>query len=185
MTHEFDRARVIRDEVGNWLCLHVKNAPMARAECEQMKEGKTYTAKVEKKRDARSLDANAMYWKLCGELSKAMGETPECIYRRHIKDIGNYEVLCMQTRAVASFGKKWTSNHTGRFIETRTSKINGCTTVLAYYGSSDFDKRQMSQLIDNCIQDCKNAGVETVPPELLSELKEGWEDGRMARNHRN
>lgn len=24
MTHEFDRARVIRDEDGNWLCLHIK-----------------------------------------------------------------------------------------------------------------------------------------------------------------
>ena len=25
MTHEFDRAKVIRDEDGSWLCLHVKN----------------------------------------------------------------------------------------------------------------------------------------------------------------
>ena len=45
MTHEFDRARVVRDESGNWLCLHVKNAPMARVECEQMKEGSLYTAR--------------------------------------------------------------------------------------------------------------------------------------------
>ena len=49
MTHEFDRARVIRDESGNWLCLHVKNAPMARVECEQMKEGKLYSAEVKRK----------------------------------------------------------------------------------------------------------------------------------------
>lgn len=184
MTHEFDRARVIRDEGESWLCLHIKNAPMARAECEQMKEGKLYCAEVKRKYDKRGLDANAMYWKLCGELAQATGETPENIYRRHIKDIGNYEVLCMQTQAVASFGRKWTSNHIGRFIETRASKISGCTTVLAYYGSSDFDKRQMSQLIDNCIQDCKNTGVETASPDQLNKLKEGWENGRMERNTR-
>ena len=41
MTHEFDRAQVVHNDLGNWLCLHIKNAPMARVECEQMKEGKT------------------------------------------------------------------------------------------------------------------------------------------------
>ena len=46
MTHEFDRARVIRDEDGNWLCLHIKNAPMARNECGQLKEGKRYQAVI-------------------------------------------------------------------------------------------------------------------------------------------
>lgn len=181
MTHDFDRAQVVHNDLGNWLCLHIKNAPMARVECEQLKDGKVYTAKIAPKQEIRGLDANAMYWALCRKLAKAMGEPPECIYRRHIKDIGNYEVLCMQTRAVASFGQKWASNHTGRFIETRASKISGCTTVLAYYGSSDFDKRQMSQLIDNCIQDCKNVGVETAPPSLLSELKDEWETGRKER----
>lgn len=181
MTHEFDRAQVVHNDLGNWLCLHISNAPMARVECEKLKDGKVYTAKIAPKQERRDLDANAMYWALCGKLAKAMGEPPECIYRRHIKDIGNYEVLCMQTQAVASFGQKWTSNHIGRFIETRASKINGCTTVLAYYGSSDFDKRQMSQLIDNCIQDCKNAGVETASPSLLSELKDEWETGRKER----
>ena len=53
--------------------------------------------------------------------------------------------------------------------------------MLAYYGSSDFDKRQMSQLIHNFIQDCKNAGVETASPSLLSELKDEWETGRKER----
>ena len=168
MTHEFDRAQVIHNDLGNWLCIHISNAPMARVECEKLKDGKVYTAKIAPKQERRDLDANAMYWALCGKLAKAMGEPPECIYRRHIKDIGNYELLCMHTHAVASFGQKWTSNHIGRFIETRASKINGCTTVLAYYGSSDFDKRQMSQLIDNCIQDCKNAGVETAAGVELS-----------------
>ena len=44
-------------------------------------------------------------------------------------------------------------------IDTRKSKLLGCTTVLAYYGSSDFDNAQMSRLIDNCIEDCKSVGV--------------------------
>jgi hypothetical protein len=27
MTHEFDRAQVVHNDLGNWLCLHIKNAP--------------------------------------------------------------------------------------------------------------------------------------------------------------
>ena len=46
---------------------------------------------------------------------------------------------------------------------------------MAYYGSSDFDRREMSRLIDNIIQDCKAVGVETLPPDKLALLKEDWD----------
>ena len=86
MTHEFDRAQVVHNDLGNWLCLHIKNAPMARVECEQLKEGKTYTAEVKKKYDKRSLDANAMYWKcrsvFTDGISKIL-ETTKCCVCRH------------------------------------------------------------------------------------------------------
>ena len=59
-------------------------------------------------------------------------------------------------------------------VDTRASKLPGCVTVLAYYGSSDFDKQQMSHLIDNCIQDCRAVGVETMPPDKIALLKEEW-----------
>ena len=50
----------------------------------------------------------------------------------------------------------------------------GCTTVLAYYGSSDFDTQEMSRLIDNCIQDCKAVGIEVLPPDKIQAMKEAW-----------
>lgn len=122
----------------------------------------------------RSLDANAYYWVLVGKLAEAIDSTPEEIYRHHVRDLGIYDTLCMETKAVRTFAKHWKSGHTGRRIETRVSKLDGCTTVLAYYGSSDFDTKQMSRLIDNCIQDCKSVGIETATPQELQRLKEGW-----------
>lgn len=80
----------------------------------------------------------------------------------------------MPTEAVPDFERRWKLGHKGRLIETRESKLPGCTTVLAYYGSSDFDAREMSRLIDNCIQDCRAVGIETLPPDKLALLKEGW-----------
>lgn len=135
---------------------------------------KLYDMEIKEHREKRSLDANSLYWLMNGELAKAIGDTPENIYRRHIRDIGNFETICMQTKAVESFTRRWTSNHLGRFVETRESKLPGCTTVLAYYGSSDFSVKEMSRLIDNCIQDCEAAGVDTTAPDKISLLLEEW-----------
>lgn len=173
MNLTFTDARVQCDG-GVWLCIKVNEPAPARAFVME-KQNRLYDCDIKQHREKRSLDANAYYWKLCGELAKAIHERPEEIYRRHIKDFGNYAVYCMEDRAVRPFEKLWTSGHLGRFIETRASKLPGCTTVLAYYGSSDFSRAEMSALIDNCVQDCKAIGIETLTPDRLSAIKEDWD----------
>ena len=169
----FTEARIETDG-GTWLCLKVDEPAPARGFVYGMKRRK-YDADLKEHREKRSLDANAFYWKLCGRLARSINESPENVYKRHIKDIGNYEVLCIQDKATEDFTRRWCSNHLGRFVESRDSKIPGCTTILAYYGSSDFDKVQMSKLIDNCIQDCQAVGIDTWPEDKVSLLKEAWD----------
>lgn len=166
-----DGFRWSADAEGEWLCIRT---PAARNILENLEPGKKYDFDVQIHREKRSLDANAYYWKLCGELARKTHAKPQEIYRRHIKDLGNYAIYCMETKAVEEFSRLWTSGHLGRFIETRESRLPGCTTVLAYYGSSDFDRTEMATLIDNCIQDCKAIGIETLPPEKLEAMKEAW-----------
>lgn len=168
----FTEAR-IQNDGGCWLCFKVREPAPAR-QFVMKKQDRLYEMEIKQHREKRSLDANGLYWLLAGELAKAIGDTPENIYRCHIRDIGNYETICMKTEAVKDFTRRWTSNHLGRFVETRASKLPGCTTVLAYYGSSDFDRREMSILIENCIQDCAAAGVDTTPPDKISLLLEEW-----------
>ena len=174
----FDDARLDLNG-GTWLCLKVREpAPARRFVLE--KKRRLYDLELKEHREKRSLDANRYYWELCVKLAKAINDKPENIYRSHIRDVGNYETICIQTRAVDDFKRRWCSNHLGRFVETRESKLQGCTTVLAYYGSSDFDSGEMSRLIDNCIQDCKAVGIETLPPDKIQLMKEAW--GRAPAN---
>lgn len=128
---------------------------------------------ITKHNEKRSKDANAKYWKLVGELSKAVNRPAELIYKEHIRDISNYETLMMLHEAVPEFSKKWCSNHLGRFVDTRKSNKDW-DVVLAYYGSSDFNRAEMSRLIDNCIQDCKAVGVPTDNPAEIKRLLEMW-----------
>lgn len=94
MTHEFDRAQVVHNDLGNWLCLHIKNAPMARVECEQLEEGKTYTAEVKKKYDKRSGRANAYAWACMSKLAAKLGIKREEVYRRTSRKSGTITDLC-------------------------------------------------------------------------------------------
>ena len=175
MTLTFTEAR-IQNENGVWLCLKVNEPAPARKFVMKM-EKKIYQLVIKPFRKKRSNDANALYWEMCGKLARATNDTTDNIYLRHIRDIANYDTLCMLTEAVPDFERRWKSNHKGRMVETRESKIPGCTTVLAYYGSSDFDTREMSILIQNCLQDCESVGIDTTPPDKISLLLDEWGNG--------
>ena len=132
-----------------------------------------YTISPAKK--PRSLDANAYCWVLIGKLAEALRLPKEEVYRNAIKDIGgNYDVVCVQEKALDALKRGWTHNGLGWQIETMPSKIDGCVNAMLYYGSSVYDARQMSLLIDHIIEDCRALGIETLPPEKLDALKEAW-----------
>ena len=46
--------------------------------------------------------------------------------------------------------------------------------IRAYYGSSTYNSKQMSRLIDMAVQDCREQGIEVLPPERLAGMMEEW-----------
>ena len=123
----------------------------------------------------RSLDANGLYWLLCGKLAEKTGVGTAEIYRNHVRNIGgNYEVYCGKTEAVEKLIKAWEKNGLGWIAETTPSKLEGCTNAILYYGSSTYDSRQMSRLIDQMVQDCKEQGIQTETPAEIARMCEAW-----------
>ncbi len=122
----------------------------------------------------RSLNANSYYWKTLQELAEKLGLPKEEIYRKHIKEVGAYTPLCIQNKALKEFLEKWSNKGIGWVCEADISKIEGCTTVLAYYGSSTYDTKQMSRLIDQLTQDCHNVGIMTLKDKEIEKMIEEW-----------
>ena len=54
------------------------------------------------------------------------------------------------------------------------SKIEGYVNIRFFWGSSKYDTANMSRLIDGIISECKEQGIETLPPEELERLKQQW-----------
>lgn len=124
----------------------------------------------------RSLDANAYAWVLIDKLSEAIGLPKMDVYRNTIRDIGGVsDVLCVQENAADAFRTAWESNGLGWQTEIMPSKLPGCVNVVVFYGSSSYDSKQMSRLIDHLVQDCQAVGIETMAPEALASLLGEWD----------
>lgn len=182
-TLEFDTARWQQDDKGVWLCLRVLIPKKARAFCNAIKAGKEYIADIKIKRHRRSLDANAYFWVLCDRLAEETGIPKIDIYREAIRGIGgNTEYVCVPTEGADKLCDGWRHNGLGWMAETMPSKIEGCTNVILYYGSSTYDSKQMSRLIDNIVQDCQTVGIETKTPDELALLKSRWSDAQADKS---
>ncbi len=126
-------------------------------------------------RERRSLDANAYCWVLLDKIAEKTGIPKEVIYKESIKNIGgNNEVVCVTNEAVNKVRYGWERNGIGWQTDTFPSKLDGCTNVILYYGSSVYDSAQMSRLLDNIIQDCKALNIPTETPERIAEMKSLW-----------
>jgi hypothetical protein len=133
--------------------------------------------KITKYRKRRSLDANAYCWVLIDKIAQATGVDKTTVYREAIKEIGGVsDIVCVQNDAVDKLREGWQAHGLGWQTDVMPSKIEGCTNVVLYYGSSTYDTKQMSALIDSLVQEAQALGIETLPPAEIARLNSQWEE---------
>lgn len=130
---------------------------------------------IKEHKEKRSLNANAYCWVLIGKIAEVVGNTKEDVYREYIKNKGIYQVITMNSKAVKTFEKIWSEKGLGWLCETSETKIEGLTDVVAYYGTSSYNKKQMAHFIDYVVQEAKELDIETLPPSEIQRLKDLWE----------
>lgn len=128
-----------------------------------LKDGK-YQVEIKDIKNKRSLDQNAMLWGIICDISKKLyGDLSEkdSIYLQLLEMAGaKYTILTLleeafNDKALDSFGIR---NY--REI-ARETKPNGkvFVSVIAFYGSSTFNTKEMANLIDATIKYATNVGV--------------------------
>ena len=179
MRIEFTKAKWNTESDGTWLSLLVKDARQARTAAAKIGEKQClYTAEIKEHRRKRSLDANSYFWVLCGKLAAVLRIPKEDVYRQYIKGIGdNFEIVPIRDDAVEKWTRNWGHNGLGWICESAgPSKFKGYTNLVCYCGSSAYDTRQMSCLIDFVVQDCKDQDIETLAPDEIAKMKARWKD---------
>lgn len=137
--------------------------------------GKDIKIEIKKLSGARTLDASARAWALIDQIAEKTGLKKHEVYRNAIKDIGGVsDIVCVRNEAVQSLCSGWSEHGIGWQTETEPSKLKGCTNVTLYYGSSVYDTKQMSALIDSLVQDANALGITTMTPEEQEKLILQW-----------
>ena len=181
-----DRIYKMQDENGNIVVSFVvsgSNKWAANMSVEELKKlGKTkLSIDVKKYKSHRSIEQNKMLWALCEKLAIAISGVS---YKSEVEDCyvnlleeanieGRFRVVLPEDRkqleeeyrVVKSVGKRMVEN-------PKNNKKTECEMFLCYKGSSTFDTKQMTELIELALNRCADLGVHD------SEIQQIMEDNR-------
>lgn len=142
---------------------------------DSLDDEKQYMLTIKEKKNKRSLNANAYAWVLLDRLAEKLNIAKADLYRGYIKEIGgNSDTVCVIDKAVDKLREGWQHNGIGWVTDTIPSKIEGCTNVILYYGSSTYDSKQMSRLINLIVQDCIVNEIPTLEDMEIERLVKEW-----------
>lgn len=103
---------------------------------------------------------------LCVQTNKA---------RQDVRKIGPYKDFDLNEDEAKTFRVAWERLGQGWPTEQVDFTPDGERVVIrAYYGSSTYNTKRMSRLIDMIVEDCKELGIETLTPQQLDAMKERW-----------
>ena len=137
-------------------------------------QGKELAIKIVERKKKRSLDANALLWHCLGEMARSMRPPVDKwdMYLMELKKYGTYSYVLLDERAVESFKKMWRETEVVGEVNVNGRKA---VQLLCYYGSSTFNTKEFSVLLDGVIEDMKDLGLQ---PPLTGDIKralENWE----------
>ena len=154
-------------------------------------EGKQLDIKVVQHREKRTLTQNAYYWTLLSRLAAKLGISNARLHNLMLRDVAPPFVIdgkmAMQTipdtdkaendvLEAATFHLKPTSG----IIVGNDNAIYRWYIVLR--GSSTFDTKEMTALLDHLCEACKENGIETATPEELAQMKAYSEELERRKN---
>lgn len=120
-----------------------------------------YDIEIKKHRQKRSLNANALFWKMCGGLAEILRTSNEELYLQLLERYGVKKYIVVKPEAVESVkGLFRAVEEMGSVYVNGKRGIQLCCTV----GSSQYDTAQMSRLIDGTKTECEELGA-WVPDE--------------------
>lgn len=113
----------------------------------------------------RSLTANSYYWVLMAELAGVLGAAQDEI---HYELIRRYSCpyINKDDEVVALVSRQDPEDLPGYWM-LRKELPDGRKGYIRLKGSSDMDSKEFSRLLDGLIEECKEVGIETLPPERL------------------
>ena len=116
---------------------------------------------------------------LCDKIAKELSKdgtiiTKEKIYQDAILQIGSFEPMIIEEKAFENFKRIWQKQGLG-FLVQEVSRKDRCVKVHCYYGSSTYNSKEMSLLINLLVELAKSLNIETKSDKEIESLLKEWD----------
>lgn len=132
----------------------------------QLSEDKVYDVEIKIHREKRSLNANSYCWKLCTEIASAINSDKDSVYLLMLKRYGISDLVPISNQVPIDDYIKYYD------VESKTDKY---TWYKIYKGSSKYDTKEMSVLLNGIVSECKEMGIPTKEDLEIERMVKEWE----------
>ncbi len=131
------------------------------------KQDKPISVEIKVKREGRSLSANGMAWSLIDQIAKKMGSTSEEIYLIMLERYGVKEYSAIPK---GDLDLKKKAYKIVEIIENVLVNGKPWLGIMTIRGSSTYDTKEFSVLLEGIISEAKELGIETATPNEIAEM---------------
>jgi len=138
---------------------------------QQLKQDKPLVCRIDEKKEKRSLNANNYAWSLITSIAEIIGSSKDEVYIEMLKSYGK-----QGTASVRDFEAGKYERSQQYFERIGESVLDGKTFhhYRFFVGSSQYDTKEMSVLIDGIVSEAKELGIETATPDEIARMKQEW-----------
>ena len=144
---------------------------------EEIENASELDLEITEHKEKRRINANNYFWVMLQKLCEKQELDTIEEYKKRVKELGIFRIFRIEKENIKTFKIIWEEKGTAWFVEEFDTEYVGdieFKRLHAYYGSSSFDKKQMSRLIDGVVQDCQAVGIETKTEAEIKSLLESW-----------
>ncbi len=161
------------------LTVTIESPRMDAGEATGLSQMDRLDVEIKRHREKRSLDANAYYWKLASEVADALHVSKPYIHNYLLRKYGQIEIIDGQgvyivlpdTESAQKSVDESQTYHLKPTSQVKPGKGGAMyRTYMMLKGSSEYNTKEMSHLIDGLVSECKEMGIETIPPEELERM---------------
>lgn len=144
-----------------------------------LKKDKKYRVEIKQHREKRSQEANSYYWVLIGKMAAVLGTSMVELHNLQLNKWGTLQTdedgnLEFSLEKDTDNYLRYENRHLYPTDQVELRKGVAYRWYVRIKGSSEYDTKEMSRLIDGTVEDAKELGIETLPPDELERMKAAW-----------
>jgi len=130
-----------------------------------------FTLEIKPYRKKRSLDANAALWKMLSMMAEKLHTTKDELYIEMLDRYGVFTHIVVKPNVVERVKQEW---RTVRVLGEVTINGKEGIQLQCYFGSSTYDSKEFSTLLDGVIEEAKELGIDFISTEDRNLMIEQW-----------